>query len=155
MILNIDLWPYFVLHACMQKHLGPALAETYFSLAPIIVELALPYILCGIAFVISYGLNSEISILFLSLYAMFMVSAGFFELLTVFPNNFLSVYRHRCSFYERHPERHGIPKQPHVPAYLQYGSRAVRSPRRQPPPPRLPTLMTRGRLHRSKTRRVG
>ena len=86
----------------MKKQFGPALAETYFSLAAIIVESALPYTLCGIAFVISYGLNSEISILFLSLYAMFMASTGSPELFSIFPNshNFISVYRHRCLFFE-------------------------------------------------------
>jgi len=54
-----------------QKQLGPAIAETYFSIAAIIIESALPYTLCGVAFLVSFGLNSEISILFLSFYVMF------------------------------------------------------------------------------------
>lgn len=60
----------------MKREFGPAFATTYFSLVAIIVESALPYTLVGIAFVVSFGLNSEISILFLSLYAMFMVSGS-------------------------------------------------------------------------------
>ena len=60
-----------------QKQLGPAIAETYFSIAAIIVESALPYTLCGVAFLVSFGLNSEISILFLSFYVMFTASAVF------------------------------------------------------------------------------
>jgi len=54
-----------------QKQLGQAIAETYFSIAAIIIESALPYTLCGVAFLVSFGLNSEISILFLSFYIMF------------------------------------------------------------------------------------
>ncbi|KAI0057073.1 hypothetical protein BV25DRAFT_1831576 [Artomyces pyxidatus] len=43
----------------------------YTGTIPIVVESALPYSLSGIAFLVSYGLQSEISILFLSIYVMF------------------------------------------------------------------------------------
>ena len=65
-----------------QRQLGPAIAETYFSIATIIIESALPYTLCGVAFLVSFGLNSEISILFLSFYVMFTASAVFSNCLT-------------------------------------------------------------------------
>ncbi|KAL6306350.1 hypothetical protein BKA93DRAFT_729653 [Sparassis latifolia] len=50
--------------------LGEDAARTYTGVAAILIESALPYTLCGIALLVSYGLNSEISILFLSLYVM-------------------------------------------------------------------------------------
>ena len=46
----------------------------YAGTIPIIVESALPYALAGIAFAVSYGMESGISIFFLSIYAMFTVS---------------------------------------------------------------------------------
>ena len=46
----------------------------YAGTIPIIVESALPYAMAGIAFAISFGIGSQISILFMSLYVMFTVS---------------------------------------------------------------------------------
>jgi len=43
----------------------------YAGTIPIIVESAMPYAVAGIAFLVSYGMASEISILFLSIYVMF------------------------------------------------------------------------------------
>ena len=100
----------------LQKQLGPGVAETYFGVAAIIIESALPYTLSGMAYVVSYGLNSEINILFLSLYVMFMAcgdSLG--RALTVFADDILSVYHHKCSFFGWRPEGHGMPPQLHMP----------------------------------------
>ncbi|KAI0042029.1 hypothetical protein FA95DRAFT_1610537 [Auriscalpium vulgare] len=59
-------------YARTAKHyLGADVSGAYFSVAALIVESALPYSMAGIAFLVSYGLNSEISILFLSIYVMF------------------------------------------------------------------------------------
>ena len=46
----------------------------YAGTIPIIVESALPYAVAGIAFLVSYGMGSNISIFFLSIYVMFTVS---------------------------------------------------------------------------------
>lgn len=46
----------------------------YTGTISMIVESALPYALSGIAWLVSYGIGSEISILFLSFYIMFTVS---------------------------------------------------------------------------------
>ena len=94
----------------MRKQFGPAFSQTYFSLAAIIIESALPYTLSGIAFVVSNGLHNDITILFLSLYAMFMASACCLEPFVTFANNTFSVCHHRCSFFEWHPEGHGARK---------------------------------------------
>lgn len=72
-----------------QKQFGPAMAETYFSIAAIIIESALPYALCGVAFLVSFGLNSSISILFLSFYVMFTASAVLSNSLAIFLTSFL------------------------------------------------------------------
>ncbi|KAI0056181.1 hypothetical protein BV25DRAFT_1921185 [Artomyces pyxidatus] len=53
------------------RYLGVEISQTYIGIAAIIVESALPYTLAGIAFLVSYGMSSEISILFLSVYVMF------------------------------------------------------------------------------------
>ena len=47
----------------------------YTGTIPIIVETALLYAISGIAFAVSYGIGSEISIFFLSIYAMCTVSS--------------------------------------------------------------------------------
>ena len=54
--------------------LGEDAAKTYASAAAIIVEAAIPYTLFGLAYVVSLGLESPTSILFLSIYVMFTVS---------------------------------------------------------------------------------
>ena len=72
----------------MRKQFGAAFAETYFSSAAIIIESALPYALFGIAFVISYGVNSGVTFFFLLIYTMFMVSARFLVLLCTIYNQF-------------------------------------------------------------------
>ena len=46
----------------------------YTGTLPIVVESALPYSLAGVAFLVSYGMQSDISILFGALYGMFTVS---------------------------------------------------------------------------------
>ncbi|KAI0057078.1 hypothetical protein BV25DRAFT_1469453 [Artomyces pyxidatus] len=53
------------------KYLGAEISQTYVGVAAIIIESALPYTLSGIAFLVSYGMDSGISILFLSIYVMF------------------------------------------------------------------------------------
>ncbi|OBZ73323.1 hypothetical protein A0H81_06836 [Grifola frondosa] len=55
----------------LQATLGRAVSQTYTGAASIIVESALPYTLFGIAYVVSLGIGSGISILFLSFYVMF------------------------------------------------------------------------------------
>jgi len=55
----------------LERQFGPNFSKTYFDVASIVIESALPYTLIGIAFLISYGMRSGISIFFLSLYALF------------------------------------------------------------------------------------
>ncbi|KAG2039349.1 hypothetical protein BDR03DRAFT_860001 [Suillus americanus] len=55
----------------MRNHLGLEVSKAYFTTVAIVVESALPYTLFGIAFLVSFGLDSDTSILFLSLYGMF------------------------------------------------------------------------------------
>ncbi|KAG2098873.1 hypothetical protein BD769DRAFT_1631252 [Suillus cothurnatus] len=55
----------------MQNHLSLEVSKAYFTTVTIVVESALPYTLFGIAFLVSLGLGSNTSILFLSLYGMF------------------------------------------------------------------------------------
>ncbi|OAX40744.1 hypothetical protein K503DRAFT_864362 [Rhizopogon vinicolor AM-OR11-026] len=55
----------------MQDQLGAEISKAYFTAVAIVIESALPYTLFGIAFLVSFGLQSDISILFLSLYSMF------------------------------------------------------------------------------------
>ena len=50
-------------------------AIRYTGTLPMIVESALPYSMAGLAFLVSYGMQSDISILFGALYGMFTVSA--------------------------------------------------------------------------------
>ncbi|KAH9895924.1 hypothetical protein C8Q73DRAFT_643937 [Cubamyces lactineus] len=55
----------------MQGALGAETVQAYTGAAALIIESALPYTLFGIAYVVSLGLNSPTSILFLSIYVMF------------------------------------------------------------------------------------
>ncbi|KAI0660205.1 hypothetical protein C8Q70DRAFT_81713 [Cubamyces menziesii] len=55
----------------MQGALGADTVKAYTGAAALIIESALPYTLFGIAYVVSLGLNSPTSILFLSIYVMF------------------------------------------------------------------------------------
>ncbi|KAG9311996.1 hypothetical protein JVU11DRAFT_7268 [Chiua virens] len=55
----------------MRNELGLEFASTYFTTASVIVESALPYTLFGIAFLVAFGMQSEFSVLLLSLYGMF------------------------------------------------------------------------------------
>ena len=48
-------------------------AIRYTGTLPMIVESALPYSMAGLAFLVSYGMQSDISILFGALYGMFTV----------------------------------------------------------------------------------
>ncbi|KAI0062058.1 hypothetical protein BV25DRAFT_1825922 [Artomyces pyxidatus] len=52
------------------KFFGIEIARSYAGVAAVIVESALLYTVTGIAFLVSYGMGSEISILFLSIYVM-------------------------------------------------------------------------------------
>ncbi|OSC98586.1 hypothetical protein PYCCODRAFT_1439097 [Trametes coccinea BRFM310] len=61
----------FFLASRMRGALGYEAAKAYTGAAALIVESALPYTLFGIAYVVSLGLNSPTSILFLSIYVMF------------------------------------------------------------------------------------
>lgn len=47
------------------------MARTYLNAIAIVIESALPYTLCGIAFLVTYGIQNDLEILFLSLYGMF------------------------------------------------------------------------------------
>ena len=114
----------------LQKQFGPGIAETYFRSASIIIESALPYTLSGIAFVVSNGLNSDITILFLSLYAMFMASGLFLENRTALADNTFRVYRRRCSFFGWRLEGHGVLKQLHVLMYHPCNTQGVRTQQR-------------------------
>lgn len=60
----------------VETTLGPRVVRRYTSAAALVVEGALPYTLFGIAYVVTLGTNSPTSILFLSLYVMFTVSAS-------------------------------------------------------------------------------
>ncbi|EMD31804.1 hypothetical protein CERSUDRAFT_119374 [Gelatoporia subvermispora B] len=55
----------------VQPALGSKVARTYTGAASIIIESALPYTLAGIAYLVSYGMNSGISILMGAFYSMF------------------------------------------------------------------------------------
>ncbi|KAI0370703.1 hypothetical protein BV20DRAFT_943459 [Pilatotrama ljubarskyi] len=55
----------------MRGALGSESVRMYTGAAALIIESALPYTLFGIAYVVSLGLNSPTSILFLSIYVMF------------------------------------------------------------------------------------
>ncbi|KAI0917981.1 hypothetical protein AcW1_006972 [Taiwanofungus camphoratus] len=54
-----------------QKDLGTQFLRTYISVASIIIESALPFTLSGIAYLVTFGLNNGLEILFLSIYGMF------------------------------------------------------------------------------------
>ncbi|KAG1852606.1 hypothetical protein C8R48DRAFT_611670 [Suillus tomentosus] len=55
----------------MQHHFGHEASRDYFTIVAIVVESAVPFTLFGIAFLVSFGLVSYSSIIFLSLYGMF------------------------------------------------------------------------------------
>ncbi|KAH9947882.1 hypothetical protein B0H21DRAFT_306544 [Amylocystis lapponica] len=55
----------------MRADLGPKATCTYTGVLALIVESALPFSLSGFACLVSYGLNSEIAILFITIYTMF------------------------------------------------------------------------------------
>ncbi|PCH43214.1 hypothetical protein WOLCODRAFT_121651, partial [Wolfiporia cocos MD-104 SS10] len=55
----------------MRSDLNLAASSAYVNAVAIIIESALPYTLCGVAFIVSYGLGNGLEILFLSLYIMF------------------------------------------------------------------------------------
>lgn len=74
--------------------LGGDISKTYFTAVSIVIESALPYSLFGIAFLVSYGLGSDISILFLSFYTMFTVSVVDYDLSVVLMH--YSVFPHKC-----------------------------------------------------------
>ncbi|EPS97201.1 hypothetical protein FOMPIDRAFT_81947 [Fomitopsis schrenkii] len=54
----------------MGRNLGPATSETYVNAIAIVVESALPYTICGIVYLVTYGVQSDISVLFLAIYGM-------------------------------------------------------------------------------------
>ncbi|KAH9850996.1 hypothetical protein C2E23DRAFT_733876 [Lenzites betulinus] len=55
----------------IERTLGRRVAHKYTGAVALIVEAALPYTLFGIAYVVTLGLDSPVSILFLSIYVMF------------------------------------------------------------------------------------
>lgn len=57
----------------MGRNLGPATSETYVNAIAIVVESALPYTICGIVYLVTYGVQSDISVLFLAIYGMMTV----------------------------------------------------------------------------------
>ncbi|KAH7890464.1 hypothetical protein F5I97DRAFT_1933774 [Phlebopus sp. FC_14] len=56
----------------IKRQLGPECACTYFDVATVIIESVLPYTVSGLAFVVSFGVGSALSITFGSVYLMFM-----------------------------------------------------------------------------------
>lgn len=60
----------------VRKHLGKDYATVYFALVSLIIESVLPYTLSGIAFLVSFGIGSDISIAFACVYIPLMVSTG-------------------------------------------------------------------------------
>lgn len=63
-----------VQHAKMvQEHLGNEYALSYFTIVTIIVESVLPYTLSGIAALVSLGVESPTSVMFVSVYFLMMV----------------------------------------------------------------------------------
>ena len=54
---------------------GSAAARAFTGAVSMVIESMLPYTLFGIAYVATLGANSPVTILFLSLYVMFTVSA--------------------------------------------------------------------------------
>lgn len=71
-ILQLRRW-YDVASALRQNRVSAA-AYTYTGAVAIIVESALPCTVFGLAYLVSFAINSDISILFLSIYVMFTVS---------------------------------------------------------------------------------
>ncbi|KAI0354407.1 hypothetical protein OH77DRAFT_498891 [Trametes cingulata] len=55
----------------MEATLGREVSRTYTGAASLIIESMLPYTLFGIAYVVTLGINSPVSIFFLSVYVMF------------------------------------------------------------------------------------
>ena len=72
------------MHAIHHTERGQEMVK-YAGTIPIIVESALPYAMAGIAFAVSYGIGSDISVFFMSIYAMFTVSVS---LVSFIPNGF-------------------------------------------------------------------
>ena len=63
--------------------LGQAAGLTYTGALAVIVECMVPYVLIGLIYLVMLGLQNPLSIVFLSLYSMFMVRAssqGFFPI---------------------------------------------------------------------------
>lgn len=73
----------------MQHHFGHEASRDYFTIVAIVVESAVPFTLFGIAFLVSFGLVSYSSIIFLSLYGMFTVSGDGFRVQSSVANLFL------------------------------------------------------------------
>lgn len=57
----------------IERSLGRRVARKYTGTIALIIEAALPYTLFGIAYVVTLGVNSPTSILFLSIYVMLTV----------------------------------------------------------------------------------
>jgi len=58
----------------VKKRLGKDFASVYFALLSLIIESVLPYTLSGTAFLVSFGVGSDTSIAFASVYILLMVS---------------------------------------------------------------------------------
>ncbi|KAI9566084.1 hypothetical protein HD554DRAFT_2194648 [Boletus coccyginus] len=56
----------------VEKHLGKDFASVYFALLSLIIESVLPYTLSGTAFLVSFGVGSDTSIAFASVYNLLM-----------------------------------------------------------------------------------
>ena len=57
----------------VREHLGQEYASSYFAIVTLVVESVLPYTLSGIAFLVSLGLGSPMSPVFVSVYLQMMV----------------------------------------------------------------------------------
>lgn len=83
-----------------QEHFGHEHASLYFALFSIIIESVLPYTCSGIATLVSLGMKSPTSVMFVSIYFLMMVrgSVVVMVLAKLGAVNH-SAYHHRCSFF--------------------------------------------------------
>lgn len=85
----------------VKAQLGPEYACAYFDVASIIVESVLPYTLSGIVFLVSFGLQSPLSITFVSVYLLLMVCHSQPNtLMFSLTKKIYSAYPRNCSFSE-------------------------------------------------------
>ena len=81
----------------VREQLGHEYASPYFAVVALVVESVLPYTLSGIAFLVSLGVESPTSVVFVCMYFMMMV-LGLHLLMvpTKLSATYPSAYSHRC-----------------------------------------------------------